>query len=377
MSVGAVQALGRLTQLQHLLMDSVSFRSLQPLSSLTELRSCVLSGAQWDATPLLTLSQLTRLQLEQEDHTAQIFDDGVLRRLCAGLPSLCALRLPSFYALSDAGVESLCALTSLTHLQVAGGLNLCHRPPHRLLNLRKLRVIAPPSQLLCAMHLMSQDALLLGWIGDTSADQFDGVRWCPAFDDMNLLEDIEVTVDMRAGSEEEATVVLADMALLTQHILATRHVAEVSIDISQPYSARDVAATLGPLVPRIRSLGFYNFRFAPSEWREMEALLRSVRVIQVNGDALLTAEILAFFAGSARLQQLRLCYSDFKKKWVVAMAALRNTPLTLDVYPKLSPHVITLCKAAAERAHGAQFITFNWTGLLQFNEGTFGSQAQL
>ena len=52
----------------------------------------------------------------------------MLDRLCAGLSSLCALMLPSEYTLSDVGVETLCALTSLTHLG-AEDLDLLLRPP--------------------------------------------------------------------------------------------------------------------------------------------------------------------------------------------------------------------------------------------------------
>ena len=282
LSMGAMHALGRLTRLQHLVMDDVIFTSdasLQPVSSLPDLRSCVLgrigeSFAKCDVAPLLALSRLTRLQLDRDTHEwtlvgvpvqlGPIFDDDVLRRLCSGLPSLCALTLPRGYTLRDAGVEALRTLTSLTHLQVLGRLDLPSSVTlPRLPNLRKLRVAAaPPRQLLRAMHLLSRDARLVAPVPWYACDyQVEGSR--PAVDDINLQGDGEVCVDMGAYSEAAASATLADMVFLTQHVLATRHVTHVLVEniLLFCYSARDVAASLGPLVPRITSLSFHDSRY--------------------------------------------------------------------------------------------------------------------
>ena len=162
---------------------------------------------------------------------------------------------------------------------------------------------------------------------------------------------------MEVTSKEDAAAALADLALVTQHIFATRHVAEVSVAFSWHYSPRDVATALGPLLPRIRALLFLNFSFAPSEWQEMDALLRSVRVLRFVICELPT-EMLTSFAGSVQLQELHLDHCVFVEDSVVAMAAVRNAPLSLSADPKLSPQVISRCRAAAERERGAQSITF-------------------
>ena len=359
--MGAVQALGRLTQLQQLVMDDVFFNSnasLQSLSGLSDLRSCVLSGindvpAEVDIGALSVLSRLTELQLDFKG--VSTFDNGVLSRLCAGLPSLSALALPRDYDLSDVGVESLCVLTSLTHLGVGGGLDLTDWPsPHtlpRLPSLQKLRVWSTrmPHQLLRAMRLLPRVARLLGW-GNTHR----------VMDDMNLEGDVEMIVDMWVDSEEEAAATLADMALLTKHIVATHHVVELGVDLSNQYSVHEVAATLGPLVPRIKALRFNKFTFVPTEWRELEALLRSVRALQFY-ECQLTSEMLALFAESADLQDLCFVRCPFAaiEETFVEMAAVRSAPLTLSMGAQvLSPHIIAQCRAAAERAHGAQYITF-------------------
>ena len=110
------------------------------------MRSCVLSSSNYelDIAALFALSKLTRLQLDCGGDDDGGFNDGVLHQLCAGLPSLCALELPDGYDLSDAGVESLRALTSLRHLWVSSRLDLIDRPPPdmlpRLPYLRKLQV---------------------------------------------------------------------------------------------------------------------------------------------------------------------------------------------------------------------------------------------
>ena len=150
---------------------------------------------------------------------------------------------------------------------------------------------------------------------------------------------------------------LADMVKVTQYFLASDSGVIVS-GLSRHYTAQDVAITLGPLMPRIQSLGFDTFPFAPSEWREVEVLLRSVRRLTFESCEL-TAEMLALFAGSSQLQELVLFDCTHMEERFVDMATVRSMPLSLRVCPRpLSPHVVSQCIAAAECAHGAQYITF-------------------
>ena len=230
------------------------------------------------------------------------------------------------------------------------GLDLLHHPPPhappRLPHLRMLRVVtALPRQLMRVMHVMSRDARLFG---------AEGYKICDDVDDMYLHEDA-LDVDTVVGSEEQAAALLGDMALLAQHILATRHLTEVSVGFHfQHYSARDVAATLGPLAPRIASPIFDAFLFAPSGWREIEALLSSVRPLGL-WECTLKAEMLA---RSGQLLELHFFDCDFMEEWVVDMADVHTAPLLLSACPRISPHIIAQCIAAAERVHGARHITF-------------------
>ena len=142
---------------------------------------------------------------------------------------------------------------------------------------------------------------------------------------MNMKGDIEVAVDMSAILAHEAAEDLADMMLLTKHILATRHVTELHVELSHHYSLREVAATLGPLVPRIKVAVFFRFKFVPIEWRDIEVLLHSVRILRFY-NCKLTAEVLALFAGYAELQGLCLVDCHLMGEWVVDMAAVRSVP---------------------------------------------------
>ena len=142
-----------------------------------------------------------------------------------------------------------------------------------------------------------------------------------------------------------------------EHVLSTRHVAELFVRLSNHCLLPEVAATLGPLVPRMKTLFFYNFTFVSTEWREMEALQCSVCILRFY-NCKLPAEMLALFAGSAELQELLLARCTFTEEWVVDMAAVRSAPLTLNGFPELSSHIVAQCRVAAERAHGAQRIKF-------------------
>ena len=220
---------------------------------------------------------------------------------------------------------SLSALTSLTHMSV-GRLNLLHQltpSTHpRLPQLRKLQVWqAPPRQLLHAMYLLSRDARLLG------TREYENGN---CIDDVNLLEDTALYVDMEVELPDEAAAALVDMALLKQQIMATRHVTDIEVELTGHYSTWDVATTLGPLGPWIGNLGFYAFPLEPTKWREMEALMRSVRVLEFSA-CVPTAEMLGVIARSAQIQELRLHSCRFKEEWVVDMAAVRSTPLTMSV----------------------------------------------
>ena len=87
----------------------------------------------------------------------------------------------------------------------------------------------------------------------------------------------------------------------------------------------------------------------------------SVRTLRFH-DCKITAEMLAWLAGSTKLHALHFARWNIPftatDELFVEMAAMRSAPLTLSTTPMISPHIIALCRAAAERAHGAQYITF-------------------